>query len=70
MSPSHACLTPLLLLAIPSPLRGPDMETVLPGGWVGRDTHQHVPQGPSMNPGKEASLSLQAGGPSLTRPPK
>lgn len=54
-------------LAIPGPLRGPAMETVLPGDRGGRNPHQHVPQGPSTNPGKGASLSLQAGGPQSER---
>lgn len=56
-----------LPLAVPSPL-GPAMETVLPGDRGGRDPCQHVPQGPSTNPGKGASLSLQAGGPFLGAP--
>lgn len=60
------------VLAVPSPPRGPDLETVPPGPWAGGELAARA-QAPALTPGRKPlcvrDLCLQAGGP-LTRPPK
>lgn len=78
LCPSHPCLTHPSppLLAVASPLRGPDMETVLRGGGQGGGTPASTcPEARARPPGRKplclsVTASLQAGGPLSDQAPK